>query len=99
MNVHMFDSLTMAALATWGWEIMKQPPYSVDLLPSSFHSFGPLKEGLWGQKLDRSEELKCGVLNWLGSWSTFLYAASISALLQWLKKCTSVEGEYIEKAW
>jgi hypothetical protein len=46
MNILIFDSLIMAALATWDWEIMKQPPYGLDLTPSSFHSFGPLKQHL-----------------------------------------------------
>jgi histone-lysine N-methyltransferase SETMAR len=39
-------NLTQATLATMGWEIMNQPPYSPDLTPSDFHLFGPMKARL-----------------------------------------------------
>jgi hypothetical protein len=35
--------LRKATLVAMGWEIMKRPPNSPDLTPSSFHLFGPKK--------------------------------------------------------
>jgi hypothetical protein len=46
--VHIVD--TLCALK---FEVLKHPPYSLDLAPSDFHLFGPLKEHLWGPEVCR----------------------------------------------
>jgi hypothetical protein len=45
MAAHTVDTLHALKL-----EMLKYPPYSLDLAPSDFHFFGPMKEHLWGQK-------------------------------------------------
>jgi hypothetical protein len=54
-----------ATLTTMGWEIMNHPPYSLDLVLSSFHLFGPMKVHLGGHKFQTEDELKHIILNWL----------------------------------
>lgn len=41
--------------ATTGWKIMNHLPYSLDLAPCGFHSFGPIKLHLGGQKFETDE--------------------------------------------
>jgi histone-lysine N-methyltransferase SETMAR len=72
-------------------------PYSLDLVPSDYHLFGPTKEQLEGQKFSADDSLKHGALNWLHSQPTSFCAASIVALPWQWQKCVSVEGQYLEK--
>jgi hypothetical protein len=89
------ENMMKVTLATIvGWEIMNHPPYSHDLAPSNIHLFGPKKVHL-GQKF-QTDELKCGVLNWLHSQDKTFSATGISDLPGWEKKCVTVEGEYFE---
>jgi hypothetical protein len=47
-NAHSHAAVhTLCALK---FEVLKHPSHSLDLAPSNFHLFGPLKEHLWGQK-------------------------------------------------
>jgi hypothetical protein len=41
----------LTTLATLGWEILNHPPHSLDLAPSDYHLFGPMKEHVGEQKL------------------------------------------------
>jgi histone-lysine N-methyltransferase SETMAR len=54
-------NLMKATRATMGWEIKYHPPYSLDLAPSDFNLFGPVKVHLGGQKFQTDYELKSGV--------------------------------------
>jgi hypothetical protein len=71
-------NLSKATLATMGLEIMNQPSYSLDLAPSDFHLFEPMKVHLGGQTFQADVGLKHSVLNWLCSQDKTFYAASIS---------------------
>jgi histone-lysine N-methyltransferase SETMAR len=44
------------------WELLEHPPYSMDLVPSDFHLFGPLKNHLGGKcfPFDEEVETECG---------------------------------------
>ena len=37
---------TMEHIVNYGWTVVPHPPYSPDLVPSDFHLFGPMKDGL-----------------------------------------------------
>ena len=39
----------MEHTANFGWIVLPHPLYSPDLVPSDFHLFGPLEDGLCGQ--------------------------------------------------
>ena len=40
---------TVEHIVNLGWTVLPHPPYSLDLAPSDFHPFGPMKDGLHGQ--------------------------------------------------
>jgi histone-lysine N-methyltransferase SETMAR len=40
------------------WELLEHPPYSLDLAPSDFHPFGPLKNYLDGIHFPDDEEVE-----------------------------------------
>jgi hypothetical protein len=46
-----------------GWETINDLPYRIDLAPSDFHLFEPMKVYLGKQKYKTEDELKRGVLN------------------------------------
>jgi histone-lysine N-methyltransferase SETMAR len=41
--------LTRETIAEFGWTDLPPPPYSPDLVPSDFHLFGLVKDGLCGK--------------------------------------------------
>jgi len=47
------------------FEVLKHPPYSLDLAPSDFHLFEPMKEHLRGQKFADDDEVMEAVQSWL----------------------------------
>jgi histone-lysine N-methyltransferase SETMAR len=47
------------------FEVLKHPLYSLDLAPSDFHLFGPLKEHLWGQNFADCNKVMEAVQSWL----------------------------------
>ena len=50
---------TVQTINSLGWELLPHPPYSLDLAPSDFHLFGPLKEFTRGTKFEKDDEVKC----------------------------------------
>ena len=57
---------TMEAITSFRWTVIPHPPYSPDLALSDYHFFGPMKEGLRGNRYGDDNEVKTAVLNWLG---------------------------------
>ena len=41
---------TMEHIASLGWTVLSQSPYSLDLASTNFHLFGLVKDGLHGQQ-------------------------------------------------
>ena len=48
---------TLAKIEDLGWKLLTHPPYSLDLAPSDFHLFGPLKESMRGIHFQTNEEV------------------------------------------
>jgi histone-lysine N-methyltransferase SETMAR len=44
---------------------MEHPAYSLDLAPSDFHLFEPLKEALRGRRFSCDDDVKAAVHQWL----------------------------------
>jgi histone-lysine N-methyltransferase SETMAR len=66
------------------WELLEYPPYSLDLAPSDFHVFGPLKIHLGGKRFTSDKEVETEVRKWLRQQSKDFYAAGFDALVkQW----------------
>jgi hypothetical protein len=72
--------MTKVTLATMGWEIITDLPYSPDLALSDFSLFGPMKVHLGGPKFQTGDELKLCVLNWRRSQGETFRAAGVSNL-------------------
>src|SRR5258705_5524008 len=55
---------TMEIVAQLGWEILEHPPYSPDLSPCDFHTFGLMKAALAGRHFQSDDEGKEAVQVW-----------------------------------
>ena len=70
---------TVDTLHALKFEVLKHPPFSLDLVPSDFHLFGPTKEHLWGQKFEDDNEVLEVMQSWLKSrQKAFFWSASAS---------------------
>jgi hypothetical protein len=72
---------------------MEHAPYSLDLAPSDYHLFGPLKKFLAGQRFDA----KTAVQRWFHAQLAEFYNSSISKLVVRWDKCLNRGGDYVEK--
>ncbi|KAF6027711.1 hypothetical protein EB796_013984 [Bugula neritina] len=88
---------TREEITRHGWTTLPHPPYSPDLAPSDFHLFGPMKEGLRGQRFSTDEEVKTAVRSWLRSQPSSFYEARIHALIKQRTAAVDNGGDYIEK--
>ena len=77
-----------------GLEVLPHPSYSLDLAPSDFHLFGPLKEAHRGIHFKDEEAVKTSVLR--RQYLAF-YRAGIHALVKRWTKTVEMDGYYIEK--
>ena len=88
---------TVEKVEEMGWELLQYPPYSPDLAPSDFHSFGPLKESLGGIKFENNEDVQQHVLQFLRTADKDFYAAGFSRLVERWERCIELQGDYVEK--
>jgi len=58
---------TVATIQDLSFECLPHPPYSLDLVPTDFHVFGPLKEAMGGKSFRSDEEVQQAVHEWLRS--------------------------------
>jgi histone-lysine N-methyltransferase SETMAR len=79
------------------WELLEHPPYSLDMAPSDFHLFDPLKSYLGGKHFTDDEEVETKVRKWLRQQSKDFYAAGFDALPKRWNKCISIGGGCVEK--
>ena len=56
---------TTEAIILFGWTVIPHLLYSPDLARSDYQLFGPMKEGLRGNRYGSDNEVKTAVLNWL----------------------------------
>ena len=57
-NAHPYvAACTMDTIQKLKWNILPHPPYSLDLAPSDYHLFSPLKEHLGGKRFRNNEEV------------------------------------------
>jgi histone-lysine N-methyltransferase SETMAR len=55
---------TRKAITKLQWTVLPHPPYSLDLAPSDYHLFSPLKDAIRGKKFDDGEVIS-EVKRWL----------------------------------
>jgi histone-lysine N-methyltransferase SETMAR len=58
---------TAATIQDMSFECLPHPPYSLDVTPSDFRVFGPLKEAMGGKSFRPDEEVQHAVHEWLRS--------------------------------
>jgi hypothetical protein len=75
-------------------ECIPHPAYSLDLTPSDYHVFGPLKEALGGKKFSMDNEIKEAVHRWL---RRGVFSCGIQALVMRWHTCIERGGDYVEK--
>jgi len=56
---------TMEHTANLGWTVLPHLPYSLDLVPSDFHLFGPIKDRLCGQHFPSNDAITTAVKQWV----------------------------------
>jgi hypothetical protein len=56
---------TVETINELGFELTENLPYSPDLAPRDFHSFGPIKEAQRRRRFSSDEEVTGAVQNWL----------------------------------
>jgi hypothetical protein len=78
-------------------ECTSHPAYPLDLAPSDYHVFGPLKEALGGKKFNMDDEIKEAVHSGLRSQSEEFFPRRIQALVKCWHTCIERGGDYVEK--
>jgi hypothetical protein len=78
------------------WTALEHLPYNLDLSSSDYHTFGPLKKALGGQRFD-DEQVENFVRKWLQTRPPSFYNTGIKKLpIRW-QKCVEKGGNYVEK--
>jgi len=88
---------TTATLRSFNWEVLQHPPYSLDLAPSDFHLFGPLKHHLSGERFPDNDAVERAVRALFRQQPKEFYAAGFQGFVKRWDKCLNVYGDYVEK--
>ena len=72
--------VTRKKLLELGWEVMPNPPYSPDLVPSDYHWFRSLQNHLNGKKFDSNEPVKNELIQFFASKNQTFYQSEIIKL-------------------
>ena len=88
---------TMETITSFGWTVIPHRPYSPDLAPSDYPLFGPMKEGLRGNRYGNDNEVKTAVLNWLRHQPAEFYNTGIHVLVHRWTVALERGGDYVEK--
>lgn len=78
---HQTSLKTMEHIASIGWTILPHPPYSPDLVPSDFHQFKLMKDGLHGQHFLSNDTIIAAVIQWVSSTGADMHKRSMQALV------------------
>ena len=84
-------------LQRFGWTILEQSPYSLDLAPNDFHVFPAIKDRLSGHRFAGDEDVRTAVTRWFISRCPEFYETGINKLAPRLDKCLNLGGNYVEK--
>jgi len=72
---------TVELIVSLGWTVVQHIPYSLDSMPSNFHLFGTMKDGLHGQQFSRNDAITEAVKQWAISTSADFYKCGFQALV------------------
>jgi transposase len=88
---------TKGHVAKFGWTVLPHPPYSPDLVPSDFHLFGRMKDGLREQYFPDNDAVIAAVRKWVASAGADFYERSMQALVHHWRKCMANGGDYVQR--
>jgi hypothetical protein len=71
----------MEHVAEFGWTLLPHPLYSPDLVPSNFHLFSLIKNGLCNQHLPDSDAIIAAVRKWVASAGSDFNDGNMKALV------------------
>ena len=80
-----------------GWTVLPHPPYSPDLVPTDFHLFKMMTDGLCGQHFPSNNAITVVVKRLVTSTGADFYECGMQALVQCWQKCIANDGKYVEK--
>jgi hypothetical protein len=72
---------TVEHIVNLGWTVVSHPPYSPDLVPSDFHPFWPMNDGLHGQHFPSNDTVIQALKQWATSAGGDFYKRDMQALV------------------
>ncbi|KAJ4429523.1 hypothetical protein ANN_21692 [Periplaneta americana] len=79
------------AKQSFQWEVLDHPPYSLNLAPSNFHHFQPLKKHLGGKRVNTDTAVQQRFMTWLQELDAdFLYVGIYALVYRWNNVLTSM---------
>lgn len=89
------SSKTMEHVPNLGWTVIPHTLYCPDAVPSDFHLFGSMKNGL--QHFPSINVIKAAVKQLVASTGTGFYEHDMNALVHHWQKCLVNGGDFVEK--
>ena len=86
---------TVEHIVNLGWTVVTHPQHSLDLAPSDFHLFRPLKDGLCGHFPSKYAVVQA-VKEWATSTGADFYEHGTQAPLHCWQHCTANGGDSVE---
>ena len=97
-NTMLHTSLkTVEHIVNYGWTVVPHPLHSLDLAPSDFHLFGPMKRGLCGQYFPSYDAIVQAVKQWATLAGADFYEHGMQALVHRWRKYIVNGGDYVKK--
>ena len=91
-------TVAMAVIQKCGFQLVEDPPYSPDLVPSDYYIFPKIKKELRGYYFARDDDVMNAVDHFLRDQNGTFYTEGILRLLHYRwTKCVNVGGDYVEK--
>jgi len=88
---------TTVTLRSFKWEVLQHPPCSLDLAPSDFHLFGPLKHHLLGERFPDEDAVETAMRAWFRQQPKEFYGTGFQGLVKRWDKSLNLYGDYVEK--
>ena len=86
---------TRQKLLRLGWEVILNPPYSLDLAPSDYYLFRSLQNSLNGKTFNYDEAVKSYMVQFFADKEQKFYERGIMKLLERWQKVIEKNGKYI----
>ena len=79
-----------------GYKVVPHPPYSPDLLSTSYHFFKHLNNFLQGKCFHNQHEAENAFQEFIKSWSMDFYAIGVNKLISHRQRCVDCNGFYFD---